>query len=236
MGTAEVLTYCYFVVAIVSAVLFPYEVYFYSSGGIEEQWSQKDLAVNRVTTIVGFALGSVLAVSLLINAAVLFAPRHIDPQLPGTVALQAAIPFGKTGLVLALGGMLFAFAGAAIETGLSTSYCISQFFGWEWGRYKGKAEAPRFTLTWLVTFFIALAIVMTGVDPLDLVEYAVVSSIVVLPLSYLPLLLVANDSKYMGKHTNGVFSNVLGWTFLAIISAAALAAVPLFFITSGGQL
>jgi Mn2+/Fe2+ NRAMP family transporter len=236
MGTAELLTYCYFVVAIVSAVLFPYEVYFYSSGGIEEHWSQKDLAVNRVTTIVGFALGSVLAVSLLINAAVLFAPRYIDPQMPGSVALQAAIPFGKTGLLLALGGMFFAFAGAAIETGLSTSYCISQFFGWEWGRYKGKAEAPRFTLTWLVTFFIALAIVMTGVSPLDLVEYAVVSSIVVLPLSYLPLLLVANDSKYMGKHTNGVFSNVLGWTFLTIISAAALAAVPLFFITSGGQL
>jgi Mn2+/Fe2+ NRAMP family transporter len=175
-------------------------------------------------------------VSLLINAAVLFAPRYIDPQMPGSVALQAAIPFGKTGLLLALGGMFFAFAGAAIETGLSTSYCISQFFGWEWGRYKGKAEAPRFTLTWLVTFFIALAIVMTGVSPLDLVEYAVVSSIVVLPLSYLPLLLVANDSKYMGKHTNGVFSNVLGWTFLTIISAAALAAVPLFFITSGGQL
>jgi manganese transport protein len=236
LSTSQLLTYCYFVVAIISAVIFPYEVYFYSSGGIEEHWSQKDLTANRLTTIVGFALGSLLAISLLVNAAVLFAPRHIDPQMPGTVALQAAIPFGKIGLLLALAGMFFAFAGAAIETCLSSAYCIAQFFGWEWGRYKGKAEAPRFTISWLLTFVVALAILLTGVEPLELVEYAVVSSIVVLPLTYLPLLLIANDSKYMGKHANGAFANVMGWSFFVIVLLAALAAVPLFLITSGGQL
>ena len=235
-GTSTILTYCYFVVAIISAVLFPYEVYFYSSGGIEEGWSTKDLTVNRLTTIVGFALGSLLAISLLINAAVLFAPRHIDPQLPATVTLQAAVPFGKIGLLLALSGMFFAFFGAAIETCLSSSYCVSQFFGWEWGRYKGKAEAPRFTIGWLLTVAIALAIILIGVGPLDLVEYAVVSSIIVLPLTYLPLLLVANDAKFMGAHCNGRFANVMGWSFLVIITIAAAAAMPLFFITKGGQL
>src|SRR5690348_12447562 len=47
------LTYAYFVVAIISAVVFPYETYFYSAGAIEEHWSKKDLMVNRLTTIVG---------------------------------------------------------------------------------------------------------------------------------------------------------------------------------------
>jgi manganese transport protein len=134
LSTSELLTYCYFVVAIISAVIFPYETYFYSSGAIEEGWSAKDLPVNRLTTIVGFALGSLLAIALLVNAAVLFAPLHIDPQMPGTVALQAAVPFGKTGVWLALAGMLFAIAGAAIETCLCCAYGVCQFFGWEWGR------------------------------------------------------------------------------------------------------
>jgi manganese transport protein len=235
-GKTVLLSYAYFVVAIISAVIFPYEVYFYSSGAIEENWSRKDLPINRVTTIVGFALGSLLAISLLINAAVLFSVKHVDPQMPATVALQAAVPFGQTGLVLALTGMFFAFAGAAIETCLSNGYCIAQFFGWEWGRYKGKAEAPRFTVVWLATFAIALATVLTGIGPLDLVEYAVVSSILVLPLTYFPLLLVAGDTKYMGKHVNGVFANVMGWLFLVIISVAAIAALPLFFLTAGGKL
>ncbi|HET9161118.1 MAG TPA: divalent metal cation transporter, partial [Caulobacteraceae bacterium] len=51
------LSFSYFVVAIASAVMFPYETYFYSSGGIEEQWGPKDLSTNRVTSIVGMAVG-----------------------------------------------------------------------------------------------------------------------------------------------------------------------------------
>ena len=35
------LTYAYFIVAIISAVVFPYETYFYSAGAIEEHWSQE---------------------------------------------------------------------------------------------------------------------------------------------------------------------------------------------------
>jgi Mn2+/Fe2+ NRAMP family transporter len=50
------------------------------------------------------------------------------------------------------------------------------------------------------------------------------------------LLLIANDSKYMGQHSNGTFANVLGWLFFGVILLAAFAALPLFFLTSGGQL
>ena len=41
LSNKELLTFGYFAVAIVSAVMFPYEVYFYSSGGIEEGWTPK---------------------------------------------------------------------------------------------------------------------------------------------------------------------------------------------------
>jgi manganese transport protein len=51
--------------------------------------------------------------------------------MPGTVALQVAIPFGATGLLLALFGILLAIGGAAVETGLSTAYSVAQFFGWK---------------------------------------------------------------------------------------------------------
>jgi manganese transport protein len=231
----DLVVFAYFAVAIVSAVMFPYETYFYSSGGIEENWKPKDLKVNRITTTVGFGLGSLLAIAILINAAILFRPLHIDPQLPGSAALEVAIPFGATGLLLALLGMLFAISGAAVETGLSTAYSIAQFFGWEWGRYKRPHEAPRFTIAWLATFAAALGIVLTGIEPLSLVEWSIVFSIVVLPLTYLPLMLIANDRKYMGEHVNGWFANGIGWTFYAVLVIAAVAALPLYFATQGGQ-
>jgi Mn2+/Fe2+ NRAMP family transporter len=233
--SSDGLAYAYFVVAITSAVMFPYETYFYSSGGIEDRWTLKDLPVNRLTTGVGFSLGSLLAMAILISAAVLFRPAHVDPREPGTVALQAAIPFGRPGLVVALGGMWVAFGGAAVETCLSAAYSVAQVFGWRWGRYRRPPETPRFTLVWIAGFAVALAIVLTGVKPLALVEWSIVFSVVLLPLTYLPLLLLANDRKYMGAHANGRLSNGLGLFFYAVLAVAALAAVPLYLVTSGGQ-
>ena len=67
------------------------------------------------------------------------------------------------------------------------------------------------------------------------VEFAILTSIVVLPLTYLPLLLLAGDKKYMREHANGPLAKTLGWLYFIVITAAALAAVPLFLLTSGGN-
>ncbi|HEX5238782.1 MAG TPA: divalent metal cation transporter [Sphingomicrobium sp.] len=235
LSTKELFNFSYFVVAIFSAVMFPYEAFFYSSGGIEEGWKPKDLLTNRVTSIVGMGLGSLLSIAVLALAALLFAPTGVAPQIPGSVALQTAEPFGKLGLILALLGMLFAVAGAAVETCMANAYSVTQFFGWEWGRHKKPWEAPRFTVAWIVVMLLALAIVMTGVEVMNLVGYAVVFSIVVLPLSYLPLMLLANDRSYMREYANKWLAKGLGWIFFVIVSVAAIAAIPLYVITSGGQ-
>ena len=234
LSTKELLNFAYFGVAILSAVMFPYEAYFYSSGGIEEEWGPKDLTTNRVTSILGMALGSLLAIAILANSAQLFSPSEVNPDLPGSTAMQAAIPFGGTGLLLALFGMLFAVAGAAVETCMANAYSVAQFFGWEWGRHKKPWDAPRFTLAWILLLLLSLALVLTGIDPLTLVEYAVLFSILVLPLTYLPLMLLAGDREYMGEYANGILAKSLGWLYFVIVTAAALAAVPLYLVTSGG--
>ncbi len=235
LSTKELLKFGYFMVAITSAVLFPYEAYFYSSGGIEEQWGPKDMSLNRITTTIGFALGSLLAIAILSSSAQLFRSTNVGPQILGTSALEAAIPFGSTGLLIALLGMLIAIAGAGVETCMANAYSVAQFFGWEWGRHKKPWEAPRFTLAWIVFLMIPLAIVLTGVNVLSLVEYAVLFSIIVLPLTYLPLLLLANDKSYMRKYANRWLAKGLGWTFFVVITVAAVAAIPLYLLTSGGQ-
>jgi Mn2+/Fe2+ NRAMP family transporter len=235
LSTKQLLTYSYFVVAIFSAVMFPYEAYFYSSGGIEEDWRPKDLLTNRVTSIVGMGLGTLLSIAIVAIAAQMFAPANVAPVIPGSVALQPALPFGKTGLLLALLGMLFAVAGAAVETCMANAYSVSQFFGWEWGRHKKPWEAPRFTVTWILLMVIALLIVLAGIEVMDLVDYSIVLSIVVLPLSYFPLMLLAGDKSYMGKYANKWLAKGLGWIYFAIVCAAAAAAIPLYLLTSGGQ-
>ena len=83
------------------------------------------------------------------------------------------------------------------------------------GPLPAPAGAPRFALTWLVLLVLALAIVMTGVDAVVLTEYAVIFSVVALPLTYVPILLVANDRAYMGRYGNGRLANMLGLVYLS---------------------
>jgi manganese transport protein len=231
----DLLLYFYYAVALASSVMLPYETYFYASGGIEDRWKPADIPLNRVIVLVGFTLGSLLAISLVGVGSQFFAPHSIDPELPGTVALAPAAAHGTLGLLLAIGGMFFAFAGAAIETALSSAYNLAQFAGWPWGKSKRPRDAARFTLAWLGVFVIGTGIVMSGIDPVQVVEYSIVFSVVVLPFTYFPVLVVARDKRIMGMHANGHFSNILGWFYLLFITLAALAAIPLFVLTHGGQ-
>ena len=83
----------------------------------------------------------------------------------------------------------------------------------------------------IVTIIIGAAVLYTGVDPVMVTEYSVVFSAIALPLTYLPILIVANDSEYMGDDTNGRATNVLASLYLVIILVAALAAIPLMIVT-----
>jgi Mn2+/Fe2+ NRAMP family transporter len=234
-GQGELLSYSYYAVALLSSIMLPYETYFYASGGIEDDWTSKDVPMNRFVAAVGFTLGGLLAASLVIMGAELFASRDIEAQLPGTAALGPIETYGKTGLLLALLGMFFAFAGATIENCLSVADNICQFYGWRWGKRLKVKTVPRFTVIWLIVIVLSAAIVMTGVDPVQVVEYAIVFSVVILPLSYYPILRTARNRELMGSRANGWVANTLGVFFLVLVTIAALAAIPLLIITHSGK-
>jgi manganese transport protein len=226
--------YWYFVVGLAAAALMPYEIYFYSSGGIEEGWTEKDMTVNRLNAIVGFSLGGILAVGILVASAQVLLPAGVSPDSLGTVALVSQVPYGELGLLLALLGMFFAIGGATIDTAFSAAYNLAQHQGWRWGKKTGLRREPSFDLSLAVFALIGFAIVQTGVDPIALTEYAVIFSAPVLPLTYLPVLLVARDREVMGKYVNGYLSRTLGWGYFALICIIAVAAPILFVATNGG--
>jgi manganese transport protein len=235
MDTESPLLYAYFAVGLLGAAMTPYEVYFYSSGAVEEQWGPKDLGLNKVNAMIGYGLGGFLSFALMIMGGSLFLDKGIEPEFLGSITLGAEVPLGQIGLLLALVGILFAVSGAAIDTLFSGAYNLAQFLGWEWGRYRHPSGAPRFTLTWVVLLVLALGAVMTGVDPVQLTEYAVIFSAVALPLTYIPILLVANDRTYMREYVNGRLANGFGLLYLVVIMVISLTAVPLLVLTNVGQ-
>jgi manganese transport protein len=227
-------TYAYFGIALFGAAMTPYEVFFFSSGAVEEHWTRQDLALNRANVYVGFPLGGVISLTIMALAALVLAPLHVSVDTLPQVALPAAAVSGKIVLACLILGIFAATFGAAIETGLSTGYCIGQYFGWQWGKYVRPREASRFHLVVLGAVLLGVLVIMTGVDPVRVTEYSIVLSAAALPLTYFPILVVSNDTAYMGEKTNGPVLNFIATIYLVIIVVIAAATIPLMIITKGG--
>ena len=228
-------TYFYYAIALFGAAMTPYEVFFFSSGGVEERWTAKDLGTMRANVFIGFPLGGLLSLAIAATATVVFQGQAIQVDTQGQIALPVAIALGKVGLAFVLLGFFAATFGAACETGLSVGYSIAQYFGWQWGKYVEPLRAARFHTVLLVSSITAVGVLLTTVDPIMLTEYSVVFSAIALPLTYFPILVVANDRTYMGSHVNGKLANGLGSLYLVVVLVAALAAIPLMVITRAGQ-
>ncbi|MGZ6734206.1 MAG: NRAMP family divalent metal transporter [Nocardioides sp.] len=227
-------TWAYYAVALFGAAMTPYEVFFFSSGGVEEKWGVKDIGVMRTNVLLGFPLGGVLSVAIAACTYVVFNPLSASVDTLGQVGLPVAIALGKIGLAIALLGFVAATFGAACETGLSTGYSIAQYFGWQWGKFVRTDVAARFHLVLLLSTVIALGVLATAIDPVQVTEASVVFSALALPLTYFPILVVANDRDYMGEHVNGRVLNVLAMFFMVVLTVVALAAIPLMIWTRMG--
>ncbi|MEV4641331.1 divalent metal cation transporter [Actinoplanes sp. NPDC049548] len=227
-------TYWFVAVALFASALTPYEVFFFSSGGVEERWTSEDLVRSRINVFVGFPLGGLLAFAIMVTSATVFEPRHVSVDTLAQVAMPVALALGKLGLAAAILGFFAATFGAAMETGLSTAYTVAQYFGWAWGKLRRPRRAARFHTVLIIGILVGVAVLMTTIDPIELTEYTLVFSAVALPLTYLPILVVANDRGYLGDRVNGRLANAVGTVYLIIVVAAALAAIPLMLVTRMG--
>ena len=228
-------TYWYYAIALFGSAMTPYEVFFFSSGAIEEHWTPKDLAQSRVNVLVGFPLGGLLSIAIAVTAAIVLLPQQIQVTSLSQVLLPVAQAGGTIAVIVALLGFVAATFGAALETTLSSGYSLAQYFGWSWGKFRRPAKAARFHLTMIIGLVIGVGVLLTGADPVQITEYSVVFSAIALPLTYLPILIVANDHDYMGDQVNGRMTNLVGLMFLVIILIASIAAIPLMILSAAGS-
>lgn len=84
----------------------------------------------------------------------------------------------------------------------------------------------------LITMVPGLAILMSGVNPMEALVYSQVSLSFALPAAIIPLMIVTNKANIMGKFKNGLLTNCIGWVIVSII--LVLNAV-LLYLTFTGQ-
>jgi Mn2+/Fe2+ NRAMP family transporter len=177
-------TYSYYAIALFGAAMTPYEVFFFSSGAVEEGWNVKDLIQSRINVLAGFPLGGLLSVAIAGCAAVVLLPAGIAVTSLSQVILPVAEGAGKLGLAFVLVGVVAATFGAALETTLSSGYTLAQYFGWSWGKFRRPAQAARFHVAMIVCLLMGKHVNGRAVDMLGMVYLVIilVASVAAIPL------------------------------------------------------
>ena len=234
-GGGRPLEYFYVAASILGAIISPYLLSFYSSGGQEEGWTRGMVRSNRIIAIVGMGFGSGSAIAIILVSAVALKPMGIQVDQLQTVALGLIKAFGIWGVYLFAVTLFICCFGAAVEVALAMSYEVTQIMGWKYGEDKRPKESSIFNLVFLGSIIAGtLLIGLTEMDPLQLTIFSVVFAALILPAIIVPFLAIMNDPAYLKDQTNRWFMNVavVLITLLAFVLSAVT--IPLMVATGGG--
>jgi len=225
--THDAARYWYIAVSIIGASVSPYLFIFYSSGAIEDSWTTEYISVNRLTAVLGNLFGGGLSVAVLICAAMVLAPQHVQVDSFDKVAQTLSTPLGHAGLWLFIATLCITCFGATLEIALSVAYLLAQGFGWSWSENLPPEKDARFSVAYTVIIFVAAMLMVFGLDPLSVTTVTMVATAASLPLTIIPMLVLMNDADVMMAYVNGWASNTV-LIVIAIISLVLfVAAVPL---------
>jgi NRAMP (natural resistance-associated macrophage protein)-like metal ion transporter len=111
----------------------------------------------------------------------------------------------------------------------SASYAVAELFAWRAGLDLRPHQARRFYLVLGGSIVAGIILDVFNTNPIRMLFWSAVLNGLLAPPLMVLVMLVGNNRKIMGPHTNGPWLNGLGWTATVLMAAAAIA----FFATLG---
>lgn len=111
------------------------------------------------------------------------------------------------------------------------SYILAETFNFSKGLDKKFYQAKPFYGMIVVSLVAGLCLQFMGITPVQALLYTAILYGLTAPVMIGVLLHIGNNKKIMGNHTNSVFSNILGWITLLLMTAAAAGLIWTQFFT-----
>lgn len=174
-------------------------------------------------TVVGMIASQTVAFFIVVvAAATLHASGKTDIETAQDAA-KALLPLGRSAYTLfTLGIVSTGLLGIPALAG-SVAYAVSETFGWKSGLYRryGRARAFYLTIASVVVLGFLLNFVHS-ISPVKGLLYSAALNGMVAPPLIVVLLFICNNRKIVHHRTNGLWSNLLGWTAVALMGISSL--------------
>jgi NRAMP (natural resistance-associated macrophage protein)-like metal ion transporter len=224
-------------IAVLGTTISPYLLFWQSEEEVEEMESEpkenplknspqkapEQFQRIKIDTYIGMAFSNLIAYFIILTAAATLYTQgkpEINSAADAAEALRPiAGPFAA--LLFSLGvigtGLL-----ALPVLGGSAAYAVGEALQWRVGLERKAQEAKAFYLVLAVSTLIGLTLNFTKFDPIKaLVWAAIINGITAAPVMCF-MMLLASQSKVMGKLTLPFYLKMLGWLATAIMALAAV--------------
>lgn len=226
----------YLVTAVLGTTISPYLFFWQTSQEVEEEMlkakdtvepravkTAEEMSNMRVDVWSGmFVSNLVMFFIITICGATLFPAgvHSIDTAAQAAAALRP----------LAGNGAYFLFMLGIIGTGMlaipilagSTSYALSESFGWPRGLHHKLKEAQAFYGVIIIATAIGIAMNFMGVDPIKALVYSAIANAFVAPLIIYLIVKIASNGRIMGEWKNAKAANLFGWIIFVLMSGAGI--------------
>jgi len=226
-------------VAIFGTTISPYLFFWQTDQEVEEEISfgrvtraqrrgasDAEIKYARWDVQVGMVLSNlVMFFIILATAATLFKDGnpHIDSAAEAAEALKP-LAHGAASLMLAIGLIGSGFLAVPILTGCN-AYAVAEAFARRHGFNQKLRQARLFYGVIIASTLVGVLINFVGINPIRALVLAAIINGFLAPPLLVAIMLVANNRQIMGRHVNGRWANILGWTTTLVMFLAALALV-----------
>jgi len=199
-------------VGIVGTTIAPWMQFYLQSSVVDKGLKAEDYQYTRMDVIVGSFTVNIVAFFIIMLCAVTLFQNGIQINTAKDAAQALAPLAGEYCSWLFAFGLLNASLFAASILPLSTAYTICEAFGWESSLNHKFVEAPQFYGLYSLMIFLGAGIILLPDMPLiSIMYYSQVVNGILLPFILIFMLLLINDRRIMGEHTNGRFMNAVTW-------------------------
>ncbi len=204
----------------------PYLLFWQASEEKEEKNSIVQAKNVEADTIIGMSYSNLLAYCMIISGAtVLYGHVGGMETMSGIANALKPVSSQYAFMLFSIGVVVSGLLAIPVLAG-STAYAIADTFGWRAGMDNKISDAKGFYLVFLGAMIVGDLIDLSSLSVVDALYYSQVLDGLLLPVLIVIILMLANNTKIMGKYTNGRFNNI--FSLLTFIVTVVLSVIMLW--------
>jgi Mn2+/Fe2+ NRAMP family transporter len=209
-------------VTIIGTTIAPWMQFYQQSSIVDKGIKPEHFKYERIDVVVGSIFAIAVASFIMIACAATLFKNGISIETAEDAAVALKPLAGKYASILFAVGLLNASVFSAAILPLSTAYTVCEAFGWESSLSRNFKEAPIFFLIFSSLIVLGGLVVLLPLQ--SLIKAMIFSQTlngVLLPVILIVMLVLINDRRIMGKHTNKRASNILALATVVILTILA---------------